>query len=504
MSLSDKQSLSSRVIKTENVNWREFRYVQQDDFKEMPHEAWQKLKASILGNNFTQPFYIWEDEAGVLWCLDGRHRTKALEELSKEQHDIPYLLPATFIRCENKKEASKLVLIYSSMYAKMTEQGLFDFMKTYELDLDEMKTEIDIPDLDMLKIESLFNPELNDREAVRNSLQEEFIVPPFSILDTRQGYWMARKDLWKKLIPNSQETREEVELYADSAQNTEVYELRNKMRAANNGVDPTWEEILIEARKRSITVYSGASIFDSVLTEICYRWFNVSEGKILDPFAGGSVRGLVAGMLGFFYTGIDLRKEQVEANFKQSETIPAAYINRPKWIEGDSKNLQELLPIEYEADLIFSCPPYHDLEQYCDDPNDLSNMDYESFLQAYRHIIEESCKRLKEDRFAVFVVSEIRNKEGFYKNFVKETIEAFEAQGLHFYNDIILINQIGSAAIRSRRMFEVARKLCRVHQNVLVFYKGDPKQIRIEFPKIKTGNDLDETEYQPNIATLAE
>lgn len=59
---------------------------------------------------------------------------------------------------------------------------------------------------------------------------------------------------------------------------------------------------------------SGTSIFDPVLTELAYRWFCPPTGYILDPFAGGSVRGIVAAVLGRAYTGIDLRPEQIEAN----------------------------------------------------------------------------------------------------------------------------------------------------------------------------------------------
>ena len=35
---------------------------------------------------------------------------------------------------------------------------------------------------------------------------------------------------------------------------------------------------------------------------------------VLDPFAGGSVRGIVASQLGRGYLGIELAAEQVEAN----------------------------------------------------------------------------------------------------------------------------------------------------------------------------------------------
>ena len=137
--MEQNNNVRSRVLKTEIINWRELQFIQNDNFKELSPEARHKLKASIIANNFTQPFYIWEDPIGVKWCLDGKHRTLLLEELVSESVNIPYQLPATFIHCENKKEASKLVLIYSSIYAKITQEGLFDFVKLNELVFDRRR-----------------------------------------------------------------------------------------------------------------------------------------------------------------------------------------------------------------------------------------------------------------------------------------------------------------------------------------------------------------------------
>lgn len=167
MVLTDqKQSLQSRVLKTEPADWREFRFIQQDEFKELSADARQRLKASILANNFTQPFYVWQDpETGVIYCLDGKHRTLILEELLTEGYDIPYLLPATFIHCESKTEAARLVLIYSSLYAKITQDGLFNFIEAYELGYAELRDQIDIPDFSFDRFEQKF-----DTYQVRNDL----------------------------------------------------------------------------------------------------------------------------------------------------------------------------------------------------------------------------------------------------------------------------------------------------------------------------------------------
>lgn len=159
-------TLSSRVLKTENVNWRDFKFIQQEGFKDLEPDAAHRLKASILANNFTQPFYVWEDpENGTIFCLDGKHRTLMLEQLLKEGYYVPYLLPATFIHCENKKEAAKLVTIYSSIYARVSQQGLFDFMKEYELDFSELREQMDLPEFSIDRFEQKFDMfDLNEPE----------------------------------------------------------------------------------------------------------------------------------------------------------------------------------------------------------------------------------------------------------------------------------------------------------------------------------------------------
>ena len=146
---------------------------------------------------------------------------------------------------------------------------------------------------------------------------------------------------------------------------------------------------------------------------------------------------------------------------------------QPVWICGDSVDLTELAPGEY--DLIFTCPPYGDLERYSDAPQDLSTMDYEHFKAAYSCILTQAVAMLKEHRFACIVVGEFRDKKGFQRGFVAETIRAMTSTGMHFYNEAILLNNSGSAAIRAKRIFEPSRKLVRCHQHVLVFVKGDPR-----------------------------
>lgn len=217
---------------------------------------------------------------------------------------------------------------------------------------------------------------------------------------------------------------------------------------------------------------TGTSIFDPVLCELAYRWFCPPSGVILDPFAGGSVRGIVASYLGRTYHGVELREAQVMANLAQRAIAP---FPTPHWYVGDSKDIGEICG-HVAADFIFSCPPYADLEVYSDDPRDLSTMDYAAFVAAYSAIIAASCKLLKPDRFACFVVGELRDKKGNYRNFVGDTVAAFRAAELHYYNEAILVTAVGSLPIRTGKQFTAGRKLGKTHQNILVFVKGDGKK----------------------------
>lgn len=221
----------------------------------------------------------------------------------------------------------------------------------------------------------------------------------------------------------------------------------------------------VKSKKNNSAKY--VSIFDPALCEVLYNWFCVDGKEILDPFAGGSVRGIVANYLGFKYTGIDIRQEQIDSNRKQGLQI-LDIENQPNWYVGDSNEV--LNDFNKEFDFVFSCPPYADLEVYSDLDGDISNMPYIEFMKAYEEIIAKSCKLLKSGGYACFVVGEVRDKKGNYIGFVPDTINAFRKCGMNFYNEGILLNAIASASMRASGNMKT-QKLVKVHQNILVFKK---------------------------------
>ena len=562
---------------------------------------------------------------------------------------------------------------------------------------------------------------MGNDNPIKDDLRSRFIEPPFSVLDTKNGNWQKRKKQWKKLGIESH-------LGRDAECNAKF----------DDDLD---ENGLNKYGRKPMT---GVSIFDPALCELMYNWYCPEGGTILDPFAGGSVRGVVAHHLGFKYTGIDIREEQVESNVSQCKTLLSAN-NQPQYIAGDSnkvlkdwkvddKNDINVTPIEkhgkiyvkrddlfmvcgangakaraahsmikkaidkgfksfstagsrkspqinivakicehygvkftahtpkgklsdelldaqksgakiiqhkagynsvikarskewakennafdvpfgmmhdnainetaaqvqdipkkvkriviavgsginlcgllkgmernnikipvlgivigakpektldkyapenwrdmvtlknagldyhdevkdnnfhgiktdpiYEAkclkflkkkdlfwiigvrgtiakktvnkkfnfnspeskssddfDLVFSCPPYADLEVYSDLEGDVSNKEYSEFIDIYSKIIKKSCNVLKSGGYAIFVVGDIRDKKGNYRDFISHTKKAFIDSGCHLYNEAILLQPLGTAMLRASRVFDAGKKLTKVHENVLIFRK---------------------------------
>lgn len=140
--------IKNRIIKSGMVRWADFKFIQSESFKDLSGEAYLRLKQSILKNNFVESFKVWQD-GKTLYCLDGYHRCKVLRDLKDEGYKIPDSFNADFLNCKNKNEASRLVLIYSSVYAQITETGFLEYLKQNDLSFDEVKDVIDIPDFNL-------------------------------------------------------------------------------------------------------------------------------------------------------------------------------------------------------------------------------------------------------------------------------------------------------------------------------------------------------------------
>jgi DNA modification methylase len=422
------------------------------------------ISESLKAHGQYRPIVV-DERTGQI--LAGNHTWKAAKALGWSQIQV------SLIETKDDDEALRILLADNKAtdLADYDNDGLEQLLKQLaESDNGLLGSLYDGDDLDLLINDNMFveTVGVEDKFAISAStgaIAQRFGIAPFSIMDCRRSWWKQRRDYWLKLGIESEVGRNENLLkFSDTILNNAG---RDKNLTLPNSA------IYANSADSDKPQYNGTSVFDPVICEIAYRWYCPNNGYIFDPFAGGSVRGIVAAHLGMNYVGVELRSEQVEANNEQKTKLGEG-AGSCEWINGDSRTV-DLNIIETPINLIFSCPPYFDLEQYSDDENDLSNCKtYESFLIAYKEIITRSVNLLADNSFAVWIVSEIRDEQGNYRNFVGDTINAFEQAGMKYYNECVYVQQSGSWAMRIGRMFGASRKIARIHQNILIFAKGDP------------------------------
>ena len=413
--------------------------------KEHPAMQVDQIAASIEKFGNCDPIGVWHNDAGELEVVEGHGRLMALNKLGIETAPVIFLDHLT----DEQRRAYALVHNQLTMNSDFdTEMLEMELDAIIGIDMSDFGFEIELDDAD----------DFEPAEQDGRSLVERFVVPPFSVLDTRQGYWKDRKQWWNDQIGDTGQARDNVDLLSISR------------------MEPT--------------KYNSASILDPVLSELVCRWFSPANGNHFDTFAGDTVFGYVSASLGNSFTGIELRQEQCDFNANATSGMPARYI-----CDDGCNVLQHLQP--NSQDLYFSCPPYYDLEVYSDLDRDASNQGtYEEFYAILDTAFERAVQCLKENRFAVIVAGDVRNhSNGAYYDFISDIKATFKRCGCLLYNELILVEPVGTARLRAAGYMR-SRKVAKVHQSVLVFYKGDTRQIPSNFPEVELDYEGDDLELE--------
>ena len=404
--------------------------------RQITEEELRKLETSLNEFGYIEPIIVNDVNMHI---VGGNQRAKALKTLGYDEVDVVYV----HIEDINKEKACNVAL--NKISGDWDTDKLQVVLEEIELSpIDVSLTGFDEIELTEMEIDTHNNDydptgTLKDKYTGENdtgevgSLKRDFIMPPFSILRGFDGDWLELKSTLKNKINDNGESRQAV-LYG--------------------GV-------------------LGTSIFDPVLALIILNWFTPKgKSKITDCFSGDSIIGAVSSMLGNIFTGIELRQEQVNLNNSRLLNSESRYIC------DDGRNILNHVD-ENSQDLFFTCPPYYNMEVYSDLENDASNQEtYEDFIEIIDEAFTNSIKTLKDNRFAVIVASDVRDqKTGYYYPFLSDIKNIFEKNGMGLYNEIILADPLTTAGIRARKIFRT-RKVVKVHQNVLVFYKGDVNKIK--------------------------
>jgi len=227
--------------------------------------------------------------------------------------------------------------------------------------------------------------------------------------------------------------------------------------------------------KKGKSFNGNVSVLDPVACEVVLRFFMPKDGvRVYNPFGGGVQFGFVTGDCGYEYLSSEIRQNQCDAN----NAICQDFYNT-KWVKSDSSKFTP----KQKYDLVFTCPPYYQVEDYLDyDGNppegELNSIPtYEEFrdtlFKGYKNAIEV----LNDNCFFVVMTGDSRDKNGAYYGCEAEHEIFFKEQGLHIYNKIVYLECEFTRLAHAKRTLHY-RKFPKREQKILIFYKGDMTKIK--------------------------
>jgi hypothetical protein len=214
------------------------------------------------------------------------------------------------------------------------------------------------------------------------------------------------------------------------------------------------------------SVYTGThSVFPAPLVEwILLRYAGPPGAKILDAFAGGPPRAVVSSIMGYHYTGFEIRQEQIDEN---QGVLRELGLDNVHYCLGDGRFIEADLP---KFDFALTCPPYYNLEQYSDLSTDLSNASsYGEFNASMALCAHSHYGHMRPGAFVCIVVGPFRDKKtGELIDFPAHTVDNFREAGFIYWQQIVLSKNFASAAKRSTNAWR-GLKLVPAHEFLLVF-----------------------------------
>lgn len=214
----------------------------------------------------------------------------------------------------------------------------------------------------------------------------------------------------------------------------------------------------------------GFSEFHAGLAENIIRYWSLKGSRVVDPFSGRATRAVISSTLGREYYGYEISPSTVK---RVNERLKELNLDATIYQDDGTKLAQT--PDNF-ADLVFTCPPYWNLERYEKVPGQLSEAkSYDEFLLSIKECGENIERVMKPGSFCVWVCADFRGYHGMNKlcTFHVDTINLFNEAGLITHDIIILENNSPFAAVQMGKV-AAKRYTSKIHEYILVFRKpGD-------------------------------
>lgn len=133
----------------------------QQDIKTLSKEQYEKLRTNILKNGFSFAVHVWQNK-GKNYIIDGHQRIFAVKQLVDiEGYEMPPV-PVAVVKAASFKEAKRKVLAGASLYGRVNQTALQEFLESNELDFESVVAQFDLPDINFGDF-GIFSDEASDK-----------------------------------------------------------------------------------------------------------------------------------------------------------------------------------------------------------------------------------------------------------------------------------------------------------------------------------------------------
>lgn len=218
----------------------------------------------------------------------------------------------------------------------------------------------------------------------------------------------------------------------------------------------------------------GLSIFPYQLGQTIIKFYANKGDTIFDPFMGHNSRMQICFENGCNYIGYDVSHFFMEENIKLKEMILKRCLDTktpvPN-IEIFEKSSTKIHLNNNSIDLIFTSPPYWDLEYYGDEPEQLGQgHSYPSFLEGMRTVLNECARILKPEKYCVINCNDFRKGGKFY-SYHSDIINLANKPTFKLW-DVIIVDWGRSIGSCFASQIDERKITAKRHEYLLVFRKG--------------------------------
>lgn len=126
----------------------------QGALKSLSEKNYFKLKGQIAEKGYSFPVCIWTHKSKN-FILDGHQRIKTMRRMISEGYELEANeIPVVAVFANSYKEAKEKLLSAASQYGSVEKEGLFEFQRDSEIDVDTLREEFELPELSMTEYES--------------------------------------------------------------------------------------------------------------------------------------------------------------------------------------------------------------------------------------------------------------------------------------------------------------------------------------------------------------